>query len=344
MGNHPMTYPVFASRTIRVLVFLVILAMEGRAMAGDGPVRIEEVEYRGWKRNLKLSNGEVELIATLDVGSRIISYKLVGGRNVFKEYDDQMGRSGESEWIIRGGHRLWTAPEDTTRTYALDNAPITYERVGDGIRLVSADDPQYGIRKEIDLTLAPRGSQVKLVHRITNTGSQATELAPWAPTVMAPGGMEIIPMPPKKPHPGSPKNAGSPADFAPDRLWILWPYTDLSDARWKLGARFVTLTQRPGTEPTKLGIRHRTGGVGYLNDRTLFIKSFGYHEGQRYPDGGVNYETFTNGDMLEMESLGPLQTLEPGRSVEHAETWELHTVNPDRVEEEILPRLLSMPR
>ena len=81
-----------------------------------------------------------------------------------------------------------------------------------------------------------------------------------------------------------------------------------------------------------------------MNGRTLFIKSFAYHEGRRYPDGGVNYETFTNGDMLEMESLGPLQTLEPGHSVEHDETWELHTVNPDRVEEEILPRLLSITR
>ena len=149
-----MTYHVFASRTIRVLAFLVILAMEGTAMAGDGPVRIEEVEYRGWKRNIKLSNGEVELIATLDVGPRIISYKLVGGQNVFKEFDDQMGRSGESEWIGRGGHRLWTAPEDTTRTYALDNSPIAYERIADGdlrhlgsrhpVRDPEADRPDVG--------------------------------------------------------------------------------------------------------------------------------------------------------------------------------------------------------
>ena len=45
--------------------------------------------------------------------------------------------------------------------------------------------------------------------------------------------------------------------------------------------------------------------------------------------------------MLELESLGPLQTLEPGRSVEHGETWELHTANPDRIEEEVMPRLRS---
>ena len=70
----------------------------------------EKVEYRGWKNNIKLTNGEAELIVTLDVGPRVIRYALAGGKNVFKEYDEQMGKSGESEWMIRGGHRLWAAP------------------------------------------------------------------------------------------------------------------------------------------------------------------------------------------------------------------------------------------
>jgi hypothetical protein len=249
--------------------------------------------------------------------------------------------------MIRGGHRLWTAPEDTTRTYALDNAPISYRRLGselgEGISLISPPDARYGLRKEIDVILGSQGSRVKLVHRVTNIGSRATELAPWALSVMAPGGMEIIPLPPRVPHPGSPKNAASAADFGPDQLWVLWPYTRLSDPRWKFGDPFVTLAQRPATEPTKLGLLHRPGKVGYVNGRMLFIKSFGYREGRRYPDGGVNYETFTNGDMLEMESLGPLQALEPGRSVEHEETWELHTVDPARIEADILPRLRATP-
>jgi hypothetical protein len=335
---------ISSSKSIRLLALLAFLAMGTIAMAADGPVQIEEVDYRGWKRNVQLSNGDVELIATLDVGPRIISYKLKGGRNVFKEYEEQIGRSGESEWMIRGGHRLWTAPEDTTRTYALDNAPISYQKLADGVRLVAPADTHYGIQKEIALTLGSQGSRVSLVHRITNTGSKATELAPWALSVMAPGGMEFIPLPPKKPHPDSPKDARSPADFGPNQLWVLWPYADLSDPRWKLGGQFISLTQRPSTEPTKLGLLHRPGKVGYVNGRTLFIKSFDYQEGRRYPDGGVNYETYTNGDMLELESLGPLQTLEPGRSVEHSETWELHTVNPERIEEEVLPRLRSTPR
>src|SRR5882672_3433844 len=57
-----------------------------------GETKVEKVEYKGWKNNLKLSNGTVELIATLDVGPRIIRYAHVGGENVLKEYADQLGK------------------------------------------------------------------------------------------------------------------------------------------------------------------------------------------------------------------------------------------------------------
>jgi hypothetical protein len=33
---------------------------------------------------------------------------------------------------------------------------------------------------------------------------------------------------------------------------------------------------------------------------------------------------FTNGEVLELETLGPLTRLEPGAAVEHTERWSLH--------------------
>jgi hypothetical protein len=140
---------------------------------------------------------------------------------------------------------------------------------------------------------------------------------------MAPGGIEVIPLPPKRPHPGSPKNARSAADFAANQLMAIWPYLDFQDPRWRFGTKFITLRQDPGRGPTKLGLAHKLGGVGYLNSGTLFVKWFEYREGQIYPDEGVNFETFTNEDMLEIETLGPLISLDPGQSVEHTERWEL---------------------
>jgi hypothetical protein len=294
------------------------------AEKGNAAVSVEKVEYKGWKNNLKVGNGDAELVVTLDVGPRVISYKLAGGDNVFKNYDDMLGKSGESEWMIRGGHRLWVAPEDPKRTYFPDNGPVAYKELGAGaVRFTPAPEAPYGLQKEIDLKLDPSGSKVTLTHRVTNVGTGPTGLAVWSLSVMAPGGVEVIPLPPHRPHPGDAKNAQGPADFAPALVMALWPYTDFSDPRWHLGSKFITLSQDAHKGPTKLGLAVRAGGVGYLNGGTLFVKRFEYRDGQTYPDGGVNYETFTNEDMLEMESLGPLTRLEPGRSVEHVETWEL---------------------
>jgi hypothetical protein len=309
---------------------------------------MDTIAYRGWKNNLRVDNGDAELIVTLDVGPRILSYRLAGGTNVFKEYPDQMGKSGETEWKIRGGHRQWTGPEDHTRTYALDNGPVQFRAMDGGIvRFTPAPEAEYGLQKELDVRLASSGSRVTVVHRYTNIGTGPTDLAPWGVSVMAPGGIEVIPLPPKRPHPGSPRNARSAADFAANQLLAIWPYFDFQDPRWRLGSRFITLRQDPGRGPTKLGLAHKLGSVGYLNAGTLFVKWFEYREGQIYPDDGVNLETFTNEDMLEIETLGPRIALDPGQSVEHTERWELFgglgAVREDEAQLEaiIAPRLVS---
>jgi hypothetical protein len=87
-------------------------------------VIVEKIEYMGWKNSYCVSNGEVELIVTGDVAPRIIRYGFVGGQNLFKEFPDQLGKSGEKEFQLRGGDRVWKAPEDPVATWAPDNVPV----------------------------------------------------------------------------------------------------------------------------------------------------------------------------------------------------------------------------
>lgn len=308
---------------------------------------MEIVEYAGWANNILLTNGDVELIATLDVGPRVISFRLPGGPNVFKNYTSMLGRSGEAEWQIRGGHRFWIAPEDLTRTYFPDNRPVKHEAVGEhGVRLTPPPEDEYGIQKEMSIQLADRGTNVTVTLKVTNIADQPTTLAPWGPTVMAPGGVEIIPLPPKKDHPGHVSNASSPADYGPDQRLILWPYFDFTDRRWTMGSKYLLLRQDVTKGPTKIGLAHRMGWVGYLNSGVLFVKRFDYREGAVYPDDGTRYQTFSNEDMLEMETCGELVTLTPGSTAELVETWELHGNVPDifneyDVDKHILSRIVQ---
>lgn len=317
------------SRTAVVILglataWMLVSAFPNLDAADEGKLSMETVAYKGWKNNLRLSNGDAELIITLDIGPRVISYRLREGQNVFKEYADQLGKSGEDGWQIRGGHRFWIAPEDLTRTYALDNSAVSYDAMeGGGVRITPPADKPYGIQKQLDISLAPSGSQVKVVHRVTNVGTEPTELSPWGVSVMAPGGVEIIPLPPHRPHPGPTRNAKSPKDYAPSFQLAVWPYLDFKDPRWTFGSKYLLLAQDAKKGPTKLGISLSMQWAAYLNHGTLFVKRMPYDETKPYPDGGVSFETFTNEDMLEMESLAPLVTLKPGEKVEHVETWEL---------------------
>jgi hypothetical protein len=107
-----------------------------------------------------------------------------------------------------------------------------------------------------------------------------------------------------------------------------WPFFDFKDTRWTFGSKYITLRQDAKKGPTKVGLAHQMGWVGYVNNGTLFVKRFDYLTSPNgpipYPDGGVNFETYTDKDMLEMETLGPLVTLAAGKMVDHTENWELH--------------------
>lgn len=278
-------------------------------------MQIKRIDHSGWENNFHLGNDHVELIISLDVGPRILSYCVPGGKNVLKNYPDQLGKSGESEWMIRGGHRFWIAPEDEVLSYVPDNVPVKHElRETNGVVLENASAEPHCIKKEMEVFLMPHSSEVRILHRATNEGKSPITIASWGLTVMAQGGLEIIPLPPLGQH---------PRDLLPNRLMIAWPYTDFSDPRWRFGWRFITLRQTSDGAPTKLGLAHKERWIGYLTRDALFLKTFDFEEGAQYPDQGCNFETFTNPEMLEIESLSPLRTLEPGQSVSHAEKWHL---------------------
>jgi len=300
---------------------------------------VEKIDYGGWPNCVRLSNGMVDLVVTADVGPRIIRLGFVGQDNELKEYEEMLGLTGGDEWRIYGGHRLWHAPEVQPRTYYPDNAPVKVEQREGFVRLVQPSETTTGIQKEIDLRLSPDKAHVRLTHRLRNANLWAVELAPWALTVMAQGGKAVVPLPPRGPH---------EENLLPTNTLTLWAYTDMTDPRWTWGSKYLMLRQDPEIEtPQKLGAMVPDGWVAYARNEHLFVKRFNYVAGACYPDFGCSVETFTNADMLEIETMAPLVSLQPGAAVEHVEHWYLfHDVpmphNDDDVDAHILPKIRGM--
>jgi hypothetical protein len=165
------------------------------------------------------------------------------------------------------------------------------------------------------------------------------ELAVWSLTVMAQGGKAIIPLPPRGSH---------PKDLAPANTLTMWAYTDMSDPRWTWGNKYIMLRQdAQAALPQKIGVQNQEDWAAYANKGQLFVKTFSYERGAMYPDGGCSIETFTNAEMLELESLGPMVYLEPKETAEHTEDWYLFKdvplpANDADVDKYILPKVQAV--
>jgi hypothetical protein len=288
--------------------------------------RIETVEYGKWGKVARIANGTIEVLVLITVGPRVLYYGFIGGENQLHEFDDHRQLTGDGQYHSYAGHRLWVSPE-VERTYYPDNFPVRVSPAAEGVRFtapVESAPPGTGLQKEFEVRLADEGTHVTLVHRITNQGSAATDMAPWALTVMEAGGRAILPLPPRQ--------AMSKQHLLPEGVIGLWSYTDMADSRWTWGTQYVQLTTEASDARFReqmLGLYNSSGWAAYFRKGHLFVKRAAVEQGKTYPDFGCNFETYTEPGFLELETLGPLRNLKPGETAEHTEHWWLHKDVPE---------------
>src|SRR5216683_3172111 len=273
-----------------------LLVLTTLSMSLSAAVTIEKTSYAGWSNCYRVTNGEVELIVTTDVGPRVLRYGFVKGQNLFKEFQEQLGKSGETTWQARGGHRIWIAPEAVPETYALDNRPVKAAIKGSVLEVTEPVEPETGLEKTMIVRLAANGTNVEVEHCIRNTAAKARRFAPWALTMMAQGGTGISGFPPRGTH---------PEILQPTNPLVMWAFTDFSDKRWQFTKKYLLLRQDPkNPSPQKTGLFNRDTVGAYLLGSTLFIKTAAAQDIRRQPDFGCSLETFTNEQFLELETLG----------------------------------------
>ncbi|HEY0547364.1 MAG TPA: hypothetical protein VGC91_18435 [Pyrinomonadaceae bacterium] len=277
---------------------------------------MEKVTYLDNIGCVRLFNGTVEVVVTVDVGPRIIRYGFPGGENILGELPEVSIETALGDWKPWGGHRLWTAPEANPRSYVPDNSPLEYSSDnGQTIHLIQPVERATGIQKEMTVLLDAEGSGLTVEHKITNRNLWAIEAAPWAITTMNGGGTAILPQEPYR---------SWEEYLLPARPMVLWHYTDLSDPRWKIGAKYIRLrTDERLKQPQKIGIMNKQGWAGYHRRGLLFLKHAAFEEGARYPDYGSSTEIYTSGSTIEVETLSPLRHLEPDAAAVHVERWKL---------------------
>ena len=316
------------SRVPRLLIAALLISAPISAA-----VTVDKTAYAGWPNCYRLTNGEVELVVTADVGPRIIRYGYVGGQNLFVELEEDLGQTGGDGWRLYGGSRLWVAPEDRVYSYGADNEPVEIEVSGSTLTALAPVE-NTGVQKWITVELADRGTNARVTYGLANRTIWPLRIATWVLTMMNRGGIAVTTLPPRGTH---------PEILAPTNPVVLFAFTNMSDSRWSWLEKYIVLRQDPGnSDPEKIGLFNPATRGAYLLNGELFVKKFDALLDEEYPDMGSSFEIFTNERFLELETLGPMRTLQPGESMEHVEAWSLHRpVTVERWDDEGLDSALA---
>jgi hypothetical protein len=278
---------------------------------------IRRVEYNGLADCIEITNGDARLVIPVTIGPRVLFYGFDDGDNVFGWHPGAAVETELGTWKPYGGHRLWVAPENMPLSYAPDNEPVDHGTDGElSVRLMQPASEPAAFEKEMTVTMDVTGSGVTVDHRITNRGEHRAEISAWALSIMRSGGTVLIPNEPFAPY--------GPDALLPVRSMALWSYTDLTDPRWSFDKESIRLRVDESIRgPQKMGVSNKQGFVRYELPDVTFTKSAAWSSDSVYPDINSNFEVYTDGGFVEIESLSPLQYLEPGQSVLHQERWEL---------------------
>lgn len=255
-------------------------------------------------RQLRL--GSYSLGLATDFGPRVVSFSFEGGPNLFASLDDDVTLPHpEGNFVFRGGHRLWAAPEIPTLTYAPDESPCEISSEA-GTTTMRAPTDAAGLTKA--MSVAEDDPGISVTHNLTNNRHEPLRVAPWAITQFPLGGQALMPLPPQ------PEKAPQA-----DRRLVLWPYTSPADPRLRWASDHLVVDCRQ-QDSLKIGALQEMGRLGYFNMGVLFTKTFDSQSDQTV-DHGSNAQIFAGEHFAELESLGSRSVLAPGESVSHREQW-----------------------
>lgn len=276
-------------------------------------VKCYETVYKNYGKCICLENDNIRLIATIEVGPRIIFFGLCNGKNLLFEDTDRnfyVLNRNYGVWYAYGGHRIWCAPEVLPETYYPDNSKVAVN-FDNNILTLTADmtafEKQFSLVCKMDDDYG-----VTIENRITNLSLKPSKFAPWSVTGLAVGGTEVIPL------------CTDDNGFLPNRTMALWSYSELSDPRFTLTDRYALLKQDPSVQKAfKVGFNATKGNAIYILDNQILKINFDSYKKTDYPDFGCNFETYTNNLFLECELLGEYREYAPDETAVLTEKWEL---------------------
>ncbi len=291
---------------------------------------MKRLAYKGWQNCYQIESGESRMIASADIGPRIVHLSRGNGENLLKLFEEQIGKIGGNEWRLVGGHRVWYAPEDPVMSYIPDNDAVEVEvQSDDAICFKVSLAPE--VEKSITMRVATKGLGFEIVNSIKNLGTKCFRTASWGITTFEPGGVGFM----------SISKASNPSQALCANAQInLWDYTNLGDSAFVWHSDWVEVHQDRAVTKQKIGTFLIEPWLAYRLGDSLIVKTFDFgkesHAACEFPDQGSNVELYFDSYMLELEGLSPWTNLKPGETVSHTEKLQVIAVEQECSSEKVI--------
>lgn len=291
-------------------------------------VRVEQVAFHGWANAWKLSNAACELIVVPQIG-RVMSFRLTGRNNVFWINESLAGKtapSDDGQWHNFGGEKLWPTqqslwPQYTGNAwpppYPYDGGPATAEALPDGMRLTTALDPHFGARAVREFHLDPIRPVVRIHQYHQKSAGKPLPMTLWSVAQVRGPRFAMLP-------------SGVEVEGKPYLNLLANPTINVS------AHQGVISLHNDDQADQKIGVVPQAGRqegwvAAVLDDGQMLVLSHQIHPDGTYPDGGCDAEVYTaaarSGGYVELELLGPLNTIKKGERLDDDAVWTLVPMN-----------------
>jgi len=302
---------------LKVPLLFLALAIFPQCFAQFAGSRI--IGERKYPGCIELSNDSVRVVLEPNLGGRVLAYEL-NGKNVLYVDDEQDGLIYEGKNLHPTGGRCDFGPEKTVPAHpnlylGKWSAKITGNREAE---MISQKDTTTGVQLIRKFRLDKTGSRLEFTQVIRNISKSAKSYCHWSRTFVKGGGISLAPLNPKSRYPGK------YIMYGPGNIMNFMPEGEVS-IRIRDGILEILA---PPSQP-KIVTDTDRGWLAYLTlDNQLFIKKYPVYPSRVYGEMAASTAcVYYKPLYCEIEPIGPMETIAPGKEVSFTEYWYLFDCN-----------------
>lgn len=298
-------------------IIALLLLSVAPVLAAEKLPGVRHVDLLNYPRCLEIFNGATRAIIGHHVGGRVLSYEFKGGEALYLNPAEADWKNARRKLVTAG--RFDIGPEYLIpRRDVLWSGEWTPEIIGPrAVRVTSQPDAATGVQLVREFRLALNSSHLSCRQIIRNVSRETKYWCHWSRTFAKHGGIGIVPL--------------SAATKLPND-YVMYEGRGLINARPQdphINRVGDFLLIRDVPKFPKLGFDSMSGWFAYqMKNDLLFVKRYATDPNGVYNEvAGLTisiwYPPAAKVNAVELEPIGPRNTIPPGGQAEFTEHWHL---------------------